>query len=207
MDGRLDRSPDGKHSPTLILRHPIRGSPQEGRAMTELLVELLQPGRRTGVVDVGANPITDVPPYAPMLQKRIATLVGFEPQAEGLAALNLSKGDLETYLPYAVGDGKPGTLKLCHAPGMSSLLTPNPQVLDCLALDSIFGMVVGEVALDTRRLDDIAEIGALDFLKIDAGLGACGVPGRPREPRRRGGGADRSLLHADLQGPAAVRRH
>ena len=133
--------------------------------MTELLVELLQPGRRTGVVDVGANPITDVPPYAPMLQKRIATLVGFEPQAEGLAALNLRKSDLETYLPYAVGDGKPGTLKLCHAPGMSSLLTPNPQVLDCLALYSIFGMVVGEVALDTRRLDDIAEIGALDFLK------------------------------------------
>jgi len=135
--------------------------------MTELLVELLQPERRTGVVDVGANPITDVPPYAPMLQRRIATLVGFEPQAEGLAALNLRKGDLETYLPYALGDGKPGTLKLCHAPGMSSLLTPNPQVLDCLALYSIFGMVVGEMALETRRLDDIAEIGALDFLKID----------------------------------------
>jgi FkbM family methyltransferase len=135
--------------------------------MTEPLVELLQPNRRTAVVDVGANPITDVPPYAPMLEKRIATLVGFEPQAEGLAALNLRKSDLETYLPYAVGDGKPGTLKLCHAPGMSSLLTPNPQVLDCLALYSIFGMMVGEVALDTHRLDDIAEIGALDFLKID----------------------------------------
>jgi hypothetical protein len=136
--------------------------------MTELLVELLQPKRRTGVVDVGANPITDAPPYAPMLQRRIATLVGFEPQAEGLAALNLRKSDLETYLPYALGDGKPGTLKLCHAPGMSSLLTPNPQVLDCLALYSIFGMVVGEMALETRRLDDIAEIGALDFLTCRA---------------------------------------
>lgn len=135
---------------------------------SELLVELLQPERLTAVVDIGANPITDVPPYQPMLGKRICTLVGFEPQLEGLASLNERKGDLETYLPYAVGDGTPATLKVCHAPGMSSLLTPNPPVLDCLNLYSIFGMVTGEVPIETYRLDDISEIAAVDFLKIDA---------------------------------------
>ena len=134
---------------------------------SDLLAELVQPSRRTAVVDVGANPITDVPPYRPMLDKRICTLVGFEPQLEGLAALNERKGDLETYLPYAVGDGTPATLKVCHAPGMSSLLTPNPQVLDCLALYSIFGMVTGELPVATHSLDTMSEINALDFLKID----------------------------------------
>ena len=73
----------------------------------------------------------------------------------------------ETYLPYAVGDGTSATLKVCHAPGMSSLLTPNPQVLDCLSLYSIFGRVTGELPIDTHRLDNISEIVAIDFLKID----------------------------------------
>jgi len=133
----------------------------------DLLVDLLQPDRLTAVVDVGANPITDIPPYKPMLDKRICSLVGFEPQLEGLAKLNEQKSDLETYLPYAVGDGAPATLKVCHAPGMSSLLTPNPQVLDCLALYSIFGMVTGELPIETHRLDDVSEIETIDFLKID----------------------------------------
>jgi FkbM family methyltransferase len=135
---------------------------------SDILIELLQPDRRTAVVDIGANPITDIPPYRSMLEKRICSLVGFEPQLEGLAALNEAKGELETYLPYAVGDGMPATLKLCHAPGMSSLLTPNPRILDCLALYSIFGMVTGEQSIETHRLDDISEIEAIDFLKIDA---------------------------------------
>jgi FkbM family methyltransferase len=134
----------------------------------DLLVELLQPERLTAVVDIGANPITDEPPDQPMLAKRICSLVGFEPQLEGLALLNERKSDLETYLPYAVGDGMPATLKICHAPGMSSLLTPNPRVLDCLNLYSIFGMVTGEVPIETHRLDDISEIAVIDFLKIDA---------------------------------------
>jgi FkbM family methyltransferase len=134
---------------------------------SELLVDLLQPKRLTAVVDIGANPITDIPPYQAMLGKRLCSLVGFEPQAEGLASLNAQKSDLETYLPYAVGDGKPATLRLCHAPGMSSLLAPNPQVLNCLALYSIFGMVTGEQQIETHRLDDISEITAIDFLKID----------------------------------------
>src|SRR5262245_58757471 len=98
------------------------------------LVELLKPERQTAVLDVGANPITDIPPYQPMLAQRLCTVVGFEPQAEGLAKLNEQKSDLETYLPYAVGDGTAGTLKICHEPGMTSLLTPNPTVLNCLNL-------------------------------------------------------------------------
>jgi FkbM family methyltransferase len=133
------------------------------------LFEILRPERLTAVVDIGANPIAldGDPPYKPMLMKRLCTLVGFEPQAEGFAALNAQKSDLETYLPYAVGDGGRGILNLCLARGMSSLLTPNPRILDCFPHFDEFGRVVGEAPVETRALDSIAEIKALDFLKID----------------------------------------
>ncbi len=131
------------------------------------VVDLLKPERLTAVVDVGANPITETPPYQPMLAKRLCTVIGFEPQAEGLAALNAQKSDLETYLPYAVGDGTAGTFTICHAPGMSSLLKPNPAVLNCLNLYPIFGMVTGEEPIQTHAIDGMSEIAAIDFLKID----------------------------------------
>jgi FkbM family methyltransferase len=136
---------------------------------SDFLYEMLGPERLTAVVDIGANPLTSdgAPPYAPMLTKRLCTLVGFEPQIDALAALNAQKSDLETYLPYAVADGARGTLKLCLAPGMSSLLTPEPRILDCFPRFSDFGRVIREVPIETRALDSIAEITALDYLKID----------------------------------------
>jgi FkbM family methyltransferase len=137
--------------------------------LVDPLFEILRPERLTAVVDIGANPITSDgdPPYKPLLTKRLCTLVGFEPQTEALAALNAQKSDLETYLPYAVGDGGRGVLKICQAPGMTSLLTPEPRTLECFPLFAHFGRVVQEVAVETRTLDSIAEIKALDFLKID----------------------------------------
>jgi FkbM family methyltransferase len=102
-----------------------------------------------------------------MLARRICTLVGFEPQSEALARLNASKGDLETYLPYAVGDGRRGTLNVCQAPGMTSLFKPNPRVLTIFPNFMHFGRVVREIEIETRTLDSITEIGQLDFLKID----------------------------------------
>jgi FkbM family methyltransferase len=131
------------------------------------VVALLSPERLTAVVDIGANPIDTEPPYKPMLAKRLCTLVGFEPQVDALAKLNTRKSDLETYLSYAVGDGKAGVLKICQAPGMTSLLTPNPRVLDCFPGFAHFGRVTKEIPVETRTLDSISEISHLDFLKID----------------------------------------
>ena len=139
------------------------------------LTELLRPERLTAVVDIGANPIDSDPPYKRMLVNRLCTLVGFEPQAEGLAKLNAMKSDLETYLPYAVGDGGKGILKICHAPGMTSLLTPEPRVLDCFPGFTQFGQVVSELPIETRTLDSISEITHLDFLKIDVQGGELAV--------------------------------
>lgn len=135
--------------------------------MADFLVDLVRPARLTSVVDIGANPIDASPPYKSLLEKRLCRVTGFEPQSDGLAALNMSKGDLETYLPYVVGDGKSATLKICHAPGMTSLFAPNLNALRHFPGFPEWGRVIKEIPVTTRRLDDIAEIGAVDFLKMD----------------------------------------
>jgi hypothetical protein len=75
---------------------------------------------------------------------------------------------LEEYLPYVIGDGSDRTLKICRAPGMSGLLAPNPETLHLFIGFSEWGHVLKEIPVATVRLDDVAEIKALDFLKIDA---------------------------------------
>lgn len=131
------------------------------------LWDILRPARLTRVVDIGANPIDGDPPYLPMLRNGLCRITGFEPQPEALAALLQRKGPLESYLPYAVGDGATHTLHICAASGMTSLYEPDPTKLDIFAALKPLGQVVRRTPIQTRRLDDIAEIDALDFLKID----------------------------------------
>ena len=102
-----------------------------------------------------------------MLKKRLCTLTGFEPQDDALGELERAKSDLETYLPYAIGDGRAHTLRICRRNGMTSLLEPDPQTYEFFPKFAQYAMVVREVPIQTRRLDDVAEIEAIDFLKID----------------------------------------
>lgn len=119
------------------------------------------------IVDVGANPIDGPAPYAALLAAGHADVVGFEPNLEALAKLNDQKGPRETYMPYAVGDGRRHTLRHCFAPGMTSLLKPNPDVLALFHGFSEWGRVVRTEDVDTVRLDDIPETLSMDLLKID----------------------------------------
>jgi hypothetical protein len=50
---------------------------------------------------------------------------------------------------------------------MSSLLEPDPSSLGFFNLATRFGHVDSVISLETRRLDDIALIGQIDFLKMD----------------------------------------
>ena len=93
------------------------------------LLKLLGPKRLTAVVDIGANPIDGDPPYKSLLQKRGCRVTGFEPQADALATLNARKSELETYFPNVIADGNPATLRICRAPGMTSLYKPDTKML------------------------------------------------------------------------------
>jgi FkbM family methyltransferase len=129
---------------------------------------LLQPQRLTDVVDVGANPIDREPlPYKAMLAAELCRVTGFEPQPEALSELQRDQGPQERYLPYTVGDGGAHTLNICRGSGMTSLFEPNPAVVDLFEFLRPHTQVIDRVPVQSRRLDDIAEIQHLDFLKID----------------------------------------
>ncbi|MFB9375605.1 FkbM family methyltransferase [Kineococcus gynurae] len=130
-------------------------------------IGLLAPERRTAVVDIGANPIDGDPPYKPLLDAGLCTVTGFEPQAEALAELRAAAGPLETYLPYAVGDGAEHELKVTWMNGMTSLFEPDVERLRTLNEFERYGEVLRRIPVTTTRLDDIAEIAAMDLLKID----------------------------------------
>ena len=134
---------------------------------TQNLTELLAPARLTAIVDVGANPIDGEPPYKTMLAAGLCKVVGFEPQPAALARLNQAKGPRELYLPYALADGTERTLHVCELEGMTSLLVPDPSHLALFNLFPIWGSVKDRIPVATRKLDDIAEIAQMDFLKMD----------------------------------------
>jgi FkbM family methyltransferase len=136
-------------------------------ATEDPLFRLIGPERLTAVVDVGANPIDGDPPYKPMLERGLCTLVGFEPHPDALALLHGRESARETYLPWAVGDGASHTLHVCQASGMTSLLQPDARMLALFHLFPEFGTVIAREEIQTRRLDQIAEVAAVDFLKMD----------------------------------------
>ncbi|MBF0355757.1 MAG: FkbM family methyltransferase [Alphaproteobacteria bacterium] len=119
------------------------------------------------VVDVGANPVGDDPPYMGLIRSQVARVTGFEPNPEALCDLNRKKGDNETYLPHVIGDGTVRTFRQCSAPAMSSLLEPDQSVLSNFHLFPAWGRVVERIEVETKRLDDLTEIDLMDYLKID----------------------------------------
>jgi FkbM family methyltransferase len=120
------------------------------------------------VVDVGANPLAGIKgPYQTLIDNDLASLVGFEPDAAVFEELQAIKGSRQKYLPLAVGDGKRHQLRICRMSGMNSLLAPNFDLLNLAHLHGAWAEVQTLVDVDTRRLDDISEIEAMDYLKID----------------------------------------
>lgn len=147
--------------------HSIASTPPALSPDADPLWALLVPERLTAVVDIGANPIGGDPPYKPMLEKRLCRLFGFEPQRAALAELNARKSELETYLPYVVGNGEQARLRECASPGMTSLLEPDRNMLKHFPGFLDWGRVIADSKIETRKLDDIGEIDAMDYLKID----------------------------------------
>lgn len=133
------------------------------------LAELIKPKRMTEIVDVGANPIDGVPPYKVLLDAGLCCVTGFEPQPNALARLMAQKGRNERYFPDVIGDGKHHRLRTCQAPGMASLLKPDVGRLALFPELQSGAEIRGEgTDVLSRRLDDISDLTAMDFLKIDA---------------------------------------
>jgi len=146
------------------------------------LLDLLKTQRITEIVDIGANPIDGDPPYLPMLKAgEICRVTGFEPQKAALKKLNDAKSRIERYLPYAVGDGSEQVLNICLAEGMTSTFKPNKKILEIFHPFDIWGEVISQEKVVTKKLDLISEIEEIDFLKIDIQGGELNVFQHGRE--------------------------
>ena len=119
------------------------------------------------IVDVGAMDVGEAEPWSGLVEIGAATLIGFEPNPPECEKLNASAGPNTQYLPHAVGDGGPHTLHIGAAPMTSSLLAPDPAVMQQFHALWELCEPTAEIPLDTARLDDIPAVRPMDFLKLD----------------------------------------
>ena len=121
------------------------------------------------IVDIGASYLEGEGEaiYKNLFATGQIKVIGFEPSQVQLDILNKRKGPNEIYLPYAIADGKSHTLNICYAAGMTSILEPNFDVLECFHGWTDWAKVIERIPLETKKLDDIDEIKEMDFLKID----------------------------------------
>lgn len=127
------------------------------------LVEMLRPSRKTLVVDVGAAPIDEIPPYRGLMMSGCALLTGFEPNPEMFTKLKPTEDSV--FLPNIVGDGLAATMHYCTAPGMNSLLRPDEAALAVFTDFPIHGRVIKTEGVMTTCLDDLVK--EMDYLKVD----------------------------------------
>lgn len=120
------------------------------------------------VVDVGAMWLeAQRPPYHGLARSGAARVIGFEAVEAECAKLNARAMKNHTFLPYVIGDGCERTFYRCNFPMTSSLYEPNTPLLRRFQNLEELTRVVGTSRVQTRRLDDIPEIGSIDFLKMD----------------------------------------
>lgn len=135
------------------------------------LVQMLfgQESCRINVLDVGAIEIEGETsaPYDSLVKAGQARVVGFEPDAKGCEDLNRKYGQSHLFLPYFLGDGKAATFYQTNWPPTGSLFKPNRPMLEQFQNLHELVTLVAEHPITTRRLDDLPEVGDIDFVKID----------------------------------------
>ncbi len=121
------------------------------------------------ILDIGAME-QGADRYLPLMVTGLGRVTGFEPNPDEFAKLQARGGPFR-YLPYFLGTGEPAIFYRTFYPGCSSLLEPDPAVIDlfmemaCARPDGNFH-VVETFPVETKRLDDISGI-ACDLIKLD----------------------------------------
>ena len=79
------------------------------------------------ICDIGSSPCEQNPFIDDLTEKANCKIIGFEPNPEEFNKLKETSNN--KYYDFAIGDGKIHDLKICAAPGLSSLLEPNIEYL------------------------------------------------------------------------------
>ncbi len=123
---------------------------------------------RLEIMDIGAACIAEVPIYKSLVEQDLAHLHAFEGDKRQVLKIQETYGDRVTVYPVFLFDGSKQTVYLtAEASGMTSLLPPRKHAQKFFNGFEQFGNVIKTETLDTRRLDDIAGMPFVDFLKMD----------------------------------------
>lgn len=132
--------------------------------MFDICAALQVPMPLVRIVDAGAAEYrTD--PYARLSEQDLCEVIGFEPNQASCDHRNATARPRHRYLPYALGDGTVRRFHECEGGVTSSFYPPNMALISRVTRLEI--TKIGERDIETRRLDDIAEVGDVDYLKLD----------------------------------------
>lgn len=120
------------------------------------------------VLDIGAFDAPEFPPpYAGLVAAGRARVIGFEPDLAACAALTRKYGPPHRFFPLFVGAGGPAKFHQTARPDTGSLYPPNMPVLGLFNNLAENMAPVGVTDVQTVRIDDITEIGDVDYIAID----------------------------------------
>lgn len=130
------------------------------------LLEFFPVRSQINILDVGAA-LNESPPYQSLIDAGVGRLFGFEPDPQACARLNEEYGEPHRFFQCFVGDGRRATFHETNWGPTGSLYAPNSRLLEKFQNLAEVATPVATHAVNTTRLDDVAEIDDVDFLKID----------------------------------------
>jgi FkbM family methyltransferase len=130
------------------------------------LLEFFPEQFQINILDVGAA-LNDEPPYKSLVDAGRARIVGFEPNHQECELLNREYGEPHRFFPYFVGDGRPAIFHETNWVLTGSLYEPNSPLLEKFQNLAELMAPLATHSVTTTRIDDIPEIGDIDFIKID----------------------------------------
>jgi len=130
------------------------------------LLEFFPEDFQINILDVGAA-LIERPPYQSLVDAGRGRIFGFEPNRQACQQLNSEYGNPHRFFPFFVGDGGPAIFHETNCAPTGSLYEPNSRLLEKFQNLAEVVTPVATHAVNTTRLDDIADIGDIDFIKID----------------------------------------
>jgi len=130
------------------------------------LLEFFPEDFQINILDVGAA-LIERPSYQSLVDVGRGRIFGFKPNQQACEQLNREYGNPHRFFPFFVGDGGPAIFHETNWAPTGSLYEPNSRLLEKFQNLAEVVTPVATHAVNTTRLDDIADIGDIDFIKID----------------------------------------
>ena len=118
------------------------------------------------ILDIGAA-LGEEPSYQSLIDAGRVRIVGFEPNDKECERLNELYGSPHLFLPFFAGNGQSAIFHETNWSLTGSLYEPNTPLLEKFQNLAELTTPVAQHKVETKRIDEITEIGEVDFIKID----------------------------------------